>query len=61
MRKIRKRRMAAVMVLCVGLLSGCAGKTQTDDLVITIPEYEKITYTWRHCAGARSAIEIRTV
>lgn len=37
--------MAAVMVLCVGLLSGCAGKTQTDDLVITIPEYEKITYT----------------
>lgn len=45
MRKIRKRRMAAVMVLCVGLLSGCAGKTQTDDLVITIPEYEKITYT----------------
>jgi multidrug efflux pump subunit AcrA (membrane-fusion protein) len=44
-RKIRKRRMAAVMVLCVGLLSGCAGKTQTDDLVITIPEYEKITYT----------------
>ena len=33
MRKIRKRRMAAVMVLCVGLLSGCAGKTQTDDLV----------------------------
>ena len=33
------------MVLCVGLLSGCAGKTQTDDLVITIPEYEKITYT----------------
>lgn len=45
MRKIRKRRMAAVMVLCVGLFSGCAGKTQTDDLVITIPEYEKITYT----------------
>lgn len=45
MRKIRKRQMAAVMVLCVGLLSGCAGKTQTDDLVITIPEYEKITYT----------------
>lgn len=45
MRKIRKRRMAAVMVLCVGLLSGCAGKIQTDDLVITIPEYEKITYT----------------
>ena len=45
MRKIRKRRMAAVMVLCVGLLSGCAGKTQTDDLVITIPEYEKITCT----------------
>jgi len=44
-RKIRKRQMAAVMVLCVGLLSGCAGKTQTDDLVITIPEYEKITYT----------------
>lgn len=33
------------MVLCVGLLSGCAGKNQTDDLVITIPEYEKITYT----------------
>jgi multidrug efflux pump subunit AcrA (membrane-fusion protein) len=44
-RKIRKRRMAVVMVLCVGLLSGCAGKPQTDDLVITIPEYEKITYT----------------
>lgn len=45
MRKIRRKRMAAVMVLCVGLLGGCVGNTQTDDLVITIPEYEKITYT----------------
>ena len=45
MRKIRRKRMAAVMVLCVGLLGGCAGNAQTDDLVITIPEYEKITYT----------------
>lgn len=52
MRKIRKRRMAAVMVLCVGLLSGCAGKTQTDDLVITIPEYEKL-----HTQPSQSCME----
>lgn len=45
MRKRRKKRMVTVMVLGMGLLSGCTGKNQTDDLVITIPEYEKITYT----------------
>lgn len=45
MRKKIKKGMAAVMTLCVSLFCGCTGKTQTDDLVITIPEYEKITYT----------------
>lgn len=45
MRKKIKKGMATVMMLCVSLLCGCTGKTQTDDLVITIPEYEKITYT----------------
>lgn len=44
-KKENKKGIAIVMVLCVGLLSGCAGKNQTADLVITIPEYEKITYT----------------
>ena len=43
---MRKKGIKIVAIaIGMSLLSGCSGKKQTDDLTITIPEYEKMTYT----------------
>ena len=43
---VRKKGIKIVAIaIGMSLLSGCSGKKQTDDLTITIPEYEKMTYT----------------
>ena len=43
---VRKKGIKIVAIaMGMSLLSGCSGKKQTDDLTITIPEYEKMTYT----------------
>lgn len=42
-----RKKSIKIVAIAIGmsLLSGCSGKKQTDDLTITIPEYEKKTYT----------------